>query len=81
MLTLYKYLEGIEYVYKIYFKRKDATEDKVFAKSRLCYNSIIRHKNDILELEINSSKLKIENEEDLQNVLKVIDTFNADDNQ
>lgn len=73
-------------MYKIYFKRKDATEvvtseDKVFVKSRLCYNSIIRHKNDILELEINSSKLKIENEEDLQNALKVIDTFNADDNQ
>ena len=73
-------------MYKIYFKRKDATEvvtseDKVFVKSRLCYNSIIRHKNDILELEINSSKLKIENEEDLQNALKVIDTFSASDNQ
>lgn len=73
-------------MYKIYFERKDATEvvtseDKVFIKTRLCYNSIIRHKNDILELEINSSKLKIENEEDLQNALKVIDTFSADDNQ
>ena len=74
-------------MYKIYFKRKDATEvvtseDKVFVKSRLCYNSIISHKNDILELEINTSiRLRIENEEDLQNALKVIDTFNTDDNQ
>ena len=73
-------------MYKIYFKRKNATEvvtseDKVFVKTRLCYNSIIRHKNDILELEINSIRLRIENEEDLQNALKVIDTFSADDNQ
>lgn len=35
-------------MYKIYFERKDATEvvtseDKVFIKSRLCYNSIIAH--------------------------------------
>lgn len=65
-------------MYKIYFERKNATEvvtseDKVFVKSRLCYNSIIRHKNDILELEIDSNtKLRIENEEDLQNALRVI---------
>lgn len=52
-------------MYKIYFERKDATEvvtseDKVFIKSRLCYNSIIAHRSDILELEIDSStKLRI----------------------
>lgn len=65
-------------MYKIYFERKNATEvvtseDKVFVKTRLCYNSIIAHRSDILELEIDSStKLRIENEEDLQNALKVI---------
>ena len=62
-------------MYKIYFERKNATEvvtseDKVFIKSRLCYNSIIAHN---LELEIDSNtKLRIKNEEDLQNALKVI---------
>ena len=65
-------------MYKIYFERKNATEvvtseDKVFVKTRLCYNSTIAHRSDILELEIDSStKLRIKNEEDLQNALKVI---------
>lgn len=74
-------------MYKIYFERKNATEvvtseDKVFIKSRLCYNSIIAHRSDILELEIDSSiRLRIKNEEELQNALKVIDSFNVDDNQ
>lgn len=67
-------------MFKIYFERKNATEvvtseDKVFIKTRLCYNSIIRYRSDILELEIDpNTKLRIKNEEDLQNALKVIDS-------
>lgn len=72
-------------MYKIYFERKNATEvvtseDKVFVKTRLCYNSIIAHRSDILELEINSIRLRIKNEEDLQNALRVIDLDNQERN-
>lgn len=73
-------------MFKIYFERKNATEvvtseDKVFVKTRLCYNSIIAHRSDILELEIDSStKLRIKNEEDLQNALRVIDLDNQERN-